>query len=287
MKRKYQKFIRLIILTTIIVLGNVVVQSIVSGKTFSNDRLTVWVFDVGQGDAIFIDSPNKQILVDGGPSAKVLEKLSAVMPFWDRSIDLVINTHPHADHLTGLDYVLERYQVDDVWTTGAPYSTDVYTYFEELAPNEEHIKMGEEIDLGHGARLQILWPKDDLSGDYLEDPNEGSIVLLLTFNDSTILLTGDIGVAQEALIASDLPHIDVLKVGHHGSATSTGEILLNAITPDISIISVGENNDYGHPAPSTINRLKGFGSYILRTDLDGDIRIMSDGLEPEIATFDL
>lgn len=268
----------------------VVVQAFTSATLFTNDRVVIWVFDVGQGDAIFIDAPEAQILIDGGRNAVVLEKLAAVMPFWDRDIDLLINTHPHADHVTGLNHVLERYDVGEVWVSGQEYGTDTFSFFETLGQEYTDwisVTAGDYIDLGSGAELEVLWPVQSVEGDLLNDTHDGNIVLEFTYGETSALLTGDFESEEELHILDDLSHIDVLKVGHHGSKTSTSRELLEAIRPDYAVIPVGASNDYGHPHKIVLDRLQTIGAFIFRTDLDGDIRILSDGGEPEVSTFDL
>lgn len=265
-----------------------VVQALVSAKLFYPDRVVVWVFDVGQGDAIFIDAPDAQVLIDGGPSDEVLEKLSAVMPFWDRTIDLVVLTHPHEDHVRGLTDVLERYDVGEVWVDGQRYNSEVFDYFESLSQGISKIVVaGESISLGNGAELEVVWPFEEYQGQQIDDPNDGSIVTLLTYGEGNMLFTGDVGVEEEEQFMSSLSHVDVLKVGHHGSRTSTGISLLGTITPDYAVISVGADNDYGHPHEIVLDRLEEIVSTILRTDLDDNIRVILDGGEPSVATLDL
>lgn len=272
----------------VLLLASLAVQLMLSGRLFHPDRITVWVFDIGQGDAIFIDAPDAQVLIDGGPDDEILEKLSTVMPFWDRSIDVVINTHPHADHVMGLDYVLERYAVGEVWVSGQEYDSDAFAYFKELEKNEwTLVHAGDDMDLGDGARLDVLWPDIDVEGKILESTHDGNVVTEVTYGNTTILLTGDFEADRERQILDELDHVDVLKVGHHGSETSTSWELLQDITPDYAVISVGEGNDYGHPKPGVLDRLHAIGATILRTDLDGDVRITSDGDEPEVRTFSL
>lgn len=253
------------------------------------DTLTVWVFDVGQGDAIFIDAPDMQILIDGGPSDQIIEKLTAVMPFYDRTIDLVINTHPHADHINGLVDVLERYEVGEVWVDGQEYGSEAFLAFEDLAAETylRHVQNGEVVELGSGATLEVLWPLQDFDNQYLEDPNDGSIITLLEYQNFNMILTGDAGIEQESEIIDELDHIDVLKVGHHGSSTSSGRDFLQAITPDYAVISVGENNSHGHPHDIVLDRLRNISAEIIRTDLHGDVKITSNGSEPEISLVDL
>jgi len=274
----------LAIVIPIIIVGILIGRvELVNDKLFEPQKLSVFVFDVGQGDAIFIDGPDRQVLIDGGPDASVLEKLASVMMPWDSSIDLVIDTHPHADHIMGLVPVLERYRVAQVADSGQGYGTPEFHEYKKLAPNALHLKAGDTYDLGGGARLDFIWPNEPYNGALLSDSNDGSVVALLTYGDTTILLTGDAGVAQEAEL--NLSHVDVLKVGHHGSRTSTSEKLLQMITPDSAIISVGVGNSYGLPDEDSIARLEKFGTTIYRTDELGSIRVTSTGEEPSIASF--
>ncbi|MCG2687578.1 MBL fold metallo-hydrolase [Candidatus Parcubacteria bacterium] len=235
--------------------------------------VSVWVFDVGQGDAIFIDAKT-DVLVDGGPSSCVIEKLSQVLPFWDRSLDFIVNTHPHADHLAGLVDVLRRYQVDEVWTSGQVYETGVSGAFEGMSENIHKIVMvGSSIQLQEDVKLEVLWPNTSLEGKIFDDPNDGSIVLLLTCFNSRILLTGDLGSDQLEQIINYVGDIDVLKVGHHGSSASSSDKFLQAIDPEVAIISVGEN-DYGHPSQIVLDRLESEDAVIYRTDINGDTRVI-------------
>lgn len=243
----------------------------------------IWVFDVGQGDAIFIDAPGKQVLIDGGPGSQVLEQLSAVMPWWDRSIDVIVNTHPHADHLEGLLPVMEQYTIGEVLDADESYTTPEFEEYMQLADGQRRvISAGEVIDLGHGAKLTTLWPAEPYDDAILADPNDGSIVMLFEYGDTSMLLTGDAGIEEEEFW--EVGDVDILKVGHHGSDTSTGQELLDRVTPEVAVISLGENNDYGHPDPFVIDRLERNNVEIYRTDLDGTIRVKTTGGEPEIAT---
>ncbi len=257
----------------------------VRGKLFRSGDLTVWVFDIGQGDAIFIDGPERQVLIDGGPDAKVLEKLSSVMMPWDRTIDDVVLTHPHADHVNGLLPVLERYQVTNVYDSGQGYGTAEFAKYTELAPRHRAIVAGGKIDLGGGAFLTTVWPESSYENKEISDPNDGSVVFLLEYGETTMLLTGDAGVAEEG--EWNLPHIDILKAGHHGSRTSSSEDLLRETTPSAVIISVAAVNDYGLPDEDVLSRLAKFGSTVYRTDVHGDIRVTSEAGEPEISTLSL
>lgn len=246
--------------------------------------VTVWVFDVGQGDAIFIDAPRKQMLIDGGPDEVVLERLSAVMPWWDRSIDIVVNTHPHADHLMGLLPVLERYKVSQVLDADEGYTTPEFDAYLQLAGGRRQILGGDvTVDLGDGVHLRALWPPAPYDDEILEDPNDGSIVFLLEYKDTTMLLTGDAGVDEE--VQWNVGDIDILKVGHHGSDTSTSQKFLDQTKPEIAIISLGEGNDYGHPSSFVVDRLKQMGSIVYRTDLQGSVRIKMIDSQYFVKTF--
>jgi len=249
----------------------------------NGEELTVWIFDIGQGDAIFIDGPEKQVLIDGGPNAGILEKLSAVMPFWDKDIDIIINTHPHADHVTGLVHVLERYDIGEVFDSGQFYKSNIFHTFDDMT-DAKKATTDMDFDLGAGAVLHIVYPAKN-EGDF-EDVNEGSVVAMLEYGETTVLLTGDISVVQERELKDSLPHIDVLKVAHQGSRTSSDMMFLESISPDYAVIPVGENS-YGHPHKEVLTRLNTVGATVLRTDQFGDVRILSRGGEPEVKGFDL
>lgn len=254
---------------------------------FSHD-LKVWVFDVGQGDAIFIETPEgKQILVDAGPDSSVLTKLGQVMLPWDRTIDAVIITHPHADHEGGLPEVLRRYQIGAIYETGVLGYDDLQEAVRELAEEQGTgillTDEGEEVDEGDEVSLKILAPDTNLQNKKLDNLNAASIILLLTYGETSILLTGDAPIDEEGEILDDIfESVDVLKVAHHGSVTSTSGNFLETVLPRYGIISVGADNDYGHPNPATLERLRLRGIPILRTDLDGDVLVTSTGGEPTV-----
>ncbi|MFH1315379.1 MAG: ComEC/Rec2 family competence protein [Candidatus Uhrbacteria bacterium] len=263
--------------------------------------LRVWFFDVGQGDAIFIQTQdNKQILIDGGPGEAVLSKLGAVMPFWDRSIDMIISTHPHSDHISGLIEVLDRYKVDQVVMTGVNYRSSYLDAFEDRVEAEgaEVIVIDDVIDLwiGKDARkgvnsidsLTAVFPIESYRDQYIDEVNETSIVIELTYEETSILLTGDMYVEQEAEVLRNIStEIDVLKVPHQGSISSTSTQFLEALDLETAIITVGADNSYGHPHPVVLQRLYDQGIEILRTDLDGDILLLSVGQEPSVRSSPL
>ena len=248
--------------------------------------LEVSFFDVGQGDSIFIKAPgNYQVLIDGGPSySAVLNGLSREMPFNDKEIDLVILSHPESDHMTGLLSVLENYKVDNIiWTgiekEGVKFETWKRMISEEGA-NIYYAKLGDKIIMGD-ASLEIVNPKESLEGKTFKESNDTAVVSKLQYKDSSFLFTGDISSKIESEL-TDID-IDVLKVPHHGSRYSTSEELLKKTSPLISVIQVGKNS-YGHPTEDVLTRLNNFGIKVLRNDTNGDIKIVSDGLNYKIIT---
>ncbi len=242
---------------------------------------TVHVFDVGQGDSIFVElADGTQVLVDGGVDTTVLSRLGEVMLPWDREIDYVIATHPHADHITGLIAVLERFDVEHVVMTGVAYDSSVYDVFKDVVREEGAIVLHpEEFDL---EQVEVVYPSDAVPLLVRENVNETSIVLEIDDGIHEFLLTGDIGeVVEERLIEAEaLKDVDVLKVGHQGSKFSSTRDFLEVIDPEIAVISVGEGNDYHHPHPTALKRLQDVGTRIYRTDQDGTVTVESftDGL---------
>ncbi len=251
--------------------------------------LEVVFFNVGQGDSIFIETPNnRQILIDGGPDKGILGNLGQVMPFHDRTIDLVILTHPDADHVTGLVEVLEYYNIGHILFSGLEKGTIVYKKWQELI-KEKDISLtlaqaGQKIVLQEGIVLEILWPEQDLIGSYSKPTNNVSVVGRLIYGDTEILLTGDIEKKVENYLVNqdyDLES-DILKLAHHGSKTSTSYNFLKAVNPEIAIISVGENNRYKHPSKEVLERIKDL--LVYRTDKHGDIKILTNGIDFDILT---
>jgi len=244
-------------------------------------RLHVAFLDVGQGDATLIQSPDgRQVLIDGGryPSV-VLERLGEQMPFWDHSLDLVIATHPDDDHAAGLVSVMERYDVDGLLTNGATADDAGYAALLAAAGNASTpvlaAQPGQSIDLGDGARLDIL----SAGGDASMADNDASVVARLVYGELSVLLTGDAGEAAEAalLAGGQLTPTVVLKAGHHGANSSSGEAFLAAVRPQVVVISAGADNSYGHPAPAMLARVAAIGATVLRTDEVGTVELVSDG----------
>lgn len=258
--------------------------------------LEIDFYDVGQGDAIFIETPKgKQILVDGGPDLTILEKLGRELPFWDRYIDLVILTHPEYDHIGGLIEVIKRYKVGGILTTGVVRDTAEYRKWQRIIEQENIpiyiAQAGKVIDLGSNIKLVILHPFENLSGQEIKKANNTSIVAQLVYGDFEVLLTGDIEKkVEKALVNSANPpaggpptgglESDILKVPHHGSKTSSTKNFIQAVNPIIAIIQAGKDNPYGHPHQSVLDTLSDITTFI--TGRDGDVEILSDGVRFQV-----
>ncbi len=259
-----------------------------AAMTSPDGRLTVIFLDVGQGDAIFIRTPNgQQVLVDGGPDPRVtLGALGDAMPFWDRSLDAVILTHPHADHLNGLVRVLERYDVDLVGEAKLVSGQSQYVAWRKLitANVDTRIVMseGQELRTGDGVIITVLNPPPDLSVWSPDIINNGSVVLRVTFGTVSFLLTGDIEQeAEAALLARGVPvRSTVYKAPHHGSKTSTSAMFLEAVDPTVAVISVGRINSFKHPDGAVVARLEeALGNEnVLLTSQHGDVHFTTDGV---------
>jgi competence protein ComEC len=248
--------------------------------------LTFAVLDIGQGDALYIESPTgAQVLIDGGPDGSVLRELPKVMRFSDRTLDAVVATHQDADHIAGLVDVLKRYYVGAFIEPGLNKDTVTAQALEDDVDEEGiprvRARRGMWVDLGGGARLDILSPDFDVSVLKPDEGNEGCAVSRLTYGSVSALLMCDAPMdTEDHLMAVSGPtdlQSTLLKVGHHGSAGSTGDAFLDAVAPVAALISVGAGNRYGHPADATIARLESNGIPVFRTDQEGAIILRSDG----------
>jgi competence protein ComEC len=247
---------------------------------FKDNNLKVVFFDVGQGDAIFIRTPQKHhILIDGGPGNVVLEKLEKELPFFYNTIDLVILSHPHEDHVSGLIEVLERYKVKNIVCTGVLGESSISRKWNEMINERGYKKarVGQKIS-ANNFHLTTLYPIESVEGEIIKDLNTVSVINRFVFKDKhSFLFTGDSYFTQEKEVIffykeRDVSlNSDVLKAGHHGSKTSTSEEFLKEIEPKVAVIMSGSRNRYGHPHQETIDRLENFGVKIMRTDKDGDI----------------
>ncbi|MFA5013320.1 MAG: MBL fold metallo-hydrolase [Candidatus Paceibacterota bacterium] len=252
-------------------------------------------FDIGQGDFVFLETPEgNQIIIDSGPDYnKAAEKLAEVMPFWDRTIDLVVITHPEEDHFSGLFGILKRYDVENIVWSGVEKDSEKFIELKKLIDKEVAKNKTKLVVLGAGDRIYAGSAEMDILFPFLNDPdennkttNDSSIVARLNFEQNNFLFTADISDKEEEKIISkgeDLKS-DVLKVAHHGSKYSTSVEFLKKVMPKLAVIQVGNDNSYGHPAPETLTRLIDSGIKIVRNDRDGDIKIFSDGQNLKIIT---
>ena len=248
--------------------------------------LRVHFLSVGQGDAALIETPSgNRVLVDGGPKQAVIQELARIMPFWKRSIDLVILTHPQLDHLSGLTGVLERYRVKRLMFNGAAYRLAAYEPVLRAA-EKKHIpivlaRAGETLKFGDGATATVLNPTVAVVERATNRTiNETSVVFRLDYGKTSFLFTGDAGFATEERLqqtAADILDADILKVGHHGSKYASSEAYLSAVTPRVAVIEVGSDNTYGHPTAETLSRLSSIGATVFRTDTDATVTIATDG----------
>jgi competence protein ComEC len=274
--KKYLKFYLLVGLFLI----NIFIWSVVFEQ--ESGKLTVAFLDVGQGDAIYIEAPNgNQVLIDGGGSKAVLRQLGKVMPFYDRSIDVIIATHPDKDHIGGLPDVLQRYNVDFILDSGREGESATYKelsrLIEETNVKSVQARRGMVIVLDDEVHLNILFPDRDVPE--LES-NTASVIAQLVYGETEFILTGDSPkTIENYLVMLDGENLesDVLKTGHHGSKTSSAEAFVGFVSPKYSIISAGKDNKYGHPHEEVIKILEQFGSAILSTGDKGLIIFESDG----------
>ena len=259
-------------------------DKLVAAVTRSGDvsYLTVAFLDVGQGDAIYIETPDGvQLLIDGGPDSSVLRELSSQLPHFDRTIDIVLATHSDKDHIGGLVDVLNRYEVGSIITTNNKNDTSIAETFSELVQLEGAdlytAQAGQQYQLGASTTLFILSPLGDPAN---WESNSASIVALLQYGDTSFMLTGDAGVnTEEYLVSSYGEYLqsDVLKLGHHGSKTSSGDDFLDTVRPEVAVVSAGIDNSYGHPHPSVVTSLEERDIKILDTSKQGTIVFKSDG----------
>jgi competence protein ComEC len=242
-----------------------------------DNRLHLIFCKVGQGDAILLEYGSYQILVDGGPDNSVLSCLGKAMPFWDRKIELVVLTHPEADHITGLIEVVKRYQVGKLVKTRAVNQTPEYEALMAAVASRkvlvETLTAGDKVSLKR-LKLEILWPFNK-GESFVKNFNQGSVVILGQYGSFWFLLTGDITATEEQTLINlgSLRPVTVLKVAHHGSKFSSSQKFLEAVRPKTAIISVGKNS-FGHPTPEVLGRLKAVGAKILRTDEVGTVEVV-------------
>ncbi|MFA6305945.1 MAG: ComEC/Rec2 family competence protein [Candidatus Gracilibacteria bacterium] len=243
-------------------------------------RFHAYFLDVGQGDGLLIKTPgNNHILIDGGPKDYVMKKLGDNMFFFDKTIDLMVLTHPHSDHVSGLISVLQNYDVKRVMMTFVIYKSDGYANFLKAVKQEgaEIFVADNTADFDFGdVFVDTLYPFSKISGQTFKDVNDSSVAMKIIYGDKSIFVGGDIGQGVEKNIVAKYADVksDVLKISHHGSKNSSSDVFLKAISPKIAIISCGKNNSYHFPTDIVLDKLKKYGVKIYRTDLDGTVEII-------------
>ncbi len=247
-------------------------------------KFSLTFFDVGQGDAALIVTPARQaILLDGGPDRAILNKLGRTLPWDKHDIDLMILSHPHADHLTGLLAVLQQYQVKQILMTGVIHTTPEYLEFLKIIKTKQIsvtlAKTGQIIKLAGEVELEVVGPVESYQNRVVADLNAASLVVKLKYGTTQALFTGDQTRENELELLKTGANLSaqLLKVAHHGSRASSGLEFLRAVKPDYAVISAGAGNPFGHPAAETLQRLQELGAAVYRTDKAGDIEFVSDG----------
>jgi competence protein ComEC len=250
--------------------------------TQSSPYFAIHFLDVGQGDAILVQTPDGyEVLIDGGKSSTVLQQLTAEQSWNDRSLDVVIATHPDTDHVGGLVDVLQRYQINMVVQTQAQSNSPAATAFSGLVATENAVERyaqaGQEIQVGASTTIEILSPASETVN---WASNAASIVVRVVYGDTAFMLTGDAPAGVEDYLVgaygTDL-RSNVLKLGHHGSKTSTSELFLDTVQPQYAVVSAGLDNSYGHPDQSVMQRVFARDIQTAHTGTDGTITFYSDG----------
>lgn len=280
-KIRISKELRLVIFAV----SGLIILGLLAIRQLPDDNLHLVFCDVGQGDATLIVTPSgKQILVDGGAGGRVLSCLSNHLPFWDRTIEMVVLTHPQLDHFGGLIEVFKRFEIDNLVYTKAENQTAEFEAWQEVVEDEDVkiiiAKRGQKIRLGDDLAAKVLWPIDgNFELGVPTDLNNTSVVVRIEKERFCALLAGDIGEDVERVMLSlgGVGKCLVLKVPHHGSKTGLAQNFLTAIDPQIAVIPVGKNNRFGHPTGEILGKLEKAGAQILRTDIDGEIEIISNG----------
>ena len=293
MKKTLPQLLLLVVLVLLGVFGSQELMSsdqVASARdaagALSGDVMTVSFLDIGQGDSVYIEAPNgRQVLIDGGAGSAVLTELGRVMPMFDQSIDIVIGTHPDGDHIGGLLDVMKNYEVGLVVDTDfVPEDRLDWAWYDTIALYDLQRSVavaGQEIvlDPDAGVVITFLYPFVDTVA---ADVNDGSIALRLDYGETSFLFTGDASQTVEDILITNWPgglDVDVLKIGHHGSHTSSSERFLQATSPDIAVIQAGHDNPYGHPHSVVTTRLSNMDIPYLCNCTAGRITFETNGVE--------
>lgn len=271
-QKLFEKFIVAFFIAALFLIG----ISLTAKVPEENFPAMFYFFDVGQGDAELIKiGKDKEILIDGGPDSKVVNEIDKVLSPFDHEIEAIIISHMHADHIAGLNYVLDRKKIGKIYLFDPNYdSPDAETLVQKIKEKNipvEKIEKGKELSL-YGLSAKLLWPPD---GYVSENLNNTSAGFSANFESCRLLFMGDLPAKIQESINENFSKINVLKVAHHGSKDGTSNKLIEKLAPDFAVIEVGKDNKFGHPAPSTLEKLKS--SRIVRTDQSGTIRFGCDG----------
>lgn len=234
--------------------------------------------DVGQGDSEFVQLPDgKTMLIDAGEVVSGSTVVDYLKDLGVKKVDYLVGSHPHSDHIGGLADVIDEFDIGEVWIPDASEGTEVYEEFldavEAKGCKVKKAEAGEVIvSADAGYEISVIGPK---AGVRSEDMNDYSVVLRVTYGDTSMLFTGD--AAASDIVADNPGHVDVLKAAHHGSETGTSEVLMSSLSPSIVVLSYGEGNDYGHPSQSTLDAIAAAGAKAYGTAVNGNITVTSDG----------
>jgi len=252
--------------------------------------LTVKVMDVGQGDAILIQTPEQTILVDTGDTPTKSKLASYIKSEGISVIDKLIITHPHADHIGGVQAVMDNFTIKQIYDSGQTATSNMYKQYLLTAQKKKIpfalLEAGGQLDIGGGIVLKVLAPEKPFISGSDSDLNNNSIVLKLVFGSFSMLLTGDAEKESEDRMVKRFSgelKSTVLKVGHHGSSSSSSQVFLKAVSPEAAVISLGANNEYHHPHPSVLKRYDQQKIKVYRTDTQGTVAITSDGVSYTIS----
>lgn len=251
-----------------------------AAETGETDYLTVHFIDVDQADCMLLIAGETTVLIDGGNTGTAYDVLSYLRRYGVEELDLMVNTHPHGDHLGGLPTVLEHIPTEQIWCSTVDYDTSLVARFEKTV-DKQGLNIVYPVPgttyASDGLTITVLGPLQDTSS--YTDLNDTSLVLMVQFGQKKFLFTGDMeAYAEKQLVEADIDlDADVLKVGHHGSYSSTSQIFLNEVTPEYGIISCGRNNEYGHPHDAPVNRLNRADVTLFRTDTMGSVVLVTDG----------
>lgn len=247
--------------------------------------MTATFIDVGQGDSTLVELPDgKVMLIDAGEASASQNVLDALEAADVDEIDYLVATHPHADHIGGMEAVLDTYDVDEVWMPDAPDTTETYEGFldavdAEGCPVEEAVAGEEIVGEDAGYTVDVLAPSDDVDS---EDMNDYSVIVKVTYGDTALLFTGDAS-AQE-IVDANPGHVDVLKAAHHGSETGTTAEVMTETTPEFVVMSYAEGNSYGHPDQSALDAVSAAGATAYSTAANGNVTATSDGEQVSVET---